>query len=469
MTAGLEVLPTHFAGSFGTNRESASKQEMMQIMVRSLTRRTGRGAVRRPSRAALKFAIGAVALSTLGAACSSSGSGSSSTSSPASSPTSSASGSASPTSGSSGDAYVSQSQQLLDRAHAAAVTGPSFGTVAPSDIVPWQSSDIPAPTAPPSKPLKVAVAYGIPSGYVPYAAHLIKAIGTKLGWTVSIFPAAATTQSAELAALQQALLTKPNAIISVVIPAVWAGPALAAAKAAGIFTVDIHQDSTDGTGYDAVVPSAEGVQKALLAAWAVAKTGGKSNTMLVDAPGFSDVNVGASQSYLAACSGCTTVTQQFNPTSFVDPTQLESNAKSALSAHTSVNYVIWPTGGLPLTPVLDGIAASPNSGAQLLVDDASPENVQLLRQGKLPMVVEGPGAILVLEAIDNVNRLEQGKPALAETSLRIPISYWTQSQAPAPNFPAITKAQLQANDWLSPFATAWHVPQLESVILGVAS
>ena len=119
---------------------------------------------------------------------------------------------------------------------------------------------------------------------MPYAAHLIKAIGTKLGWSVTIFPASSPTQPAELAAMQQALLGKPNAIISVVIPAVWVGPALASAKAAGIYTVDIHQDSTDGTGYSAVVPSAEGVQKALLAAWAVAKTNGKANTMLVEAP-----------------------------------------------------------------------------------------------------------------------------------------------------------------------------------------
>ncbi len=428
-------------------------------MARRLVCRAGRGT---DGSAGLKLLIGAVALTAL-AACSSAGTGSGSTSAPASN---------SPAGGSSSaatSAYVQQSQQLLDKAHAAAVTGPSFGTVPLSDVVPWKSSDIPTPAAPPGKPLKVAVAYGIPSGYVPYAAHLIKAIGTKLGWTVSVFPASATSQAAELAAMQQALLSKPNVIIAVVIPAVWVGPALTAAKAAGIFTVDIHQDTTDGTGYSAVVPSAEGVQKAMLAAWAVAQTNGKSSTMLVDAPGFSDVNIGAARSYLQACGGCTTMTQQFNPTSFTDPTQIQSNARSALSAHASVNYVIWPTGGLPLTPALDGIAASPDSGAQLLVDDASPENVQLLREGKLPMVAEGPGALLVLEAIDDANRLEAGQPALAETSLRIPISYWTKSEAPAPNFPAITKAQLQTNDWVSPFATAWHVPALENVILGVTS
>ena len=65
---------------------------------------------------------------------------------------------------------------------------------------------------------------------------------------------------------------------------------------------------------------------------------------------------------------------------------------------------------MPLTPALDGIAASPDTGAQLLGDDASPENVQLLSEGKLPLVMEGPGAILVLEAIDDINRLEAGKP-----------------------------------------------------------
>ena len=208
-------------------------------MAKSFVHRTTRGAAGRPSRAAVKFMIGTAALATL-AACSSS-----SSSSGSSAATSSDSSSAS---SSGGDAYVTQSQQLLDRAHAAAVTGPSFGTVPASSIVPWKASDMPAATAPPSKPLKVDVVYGIPSGYVPYAAHLIKAIGTKLGWSVTIFPASSPTQPAELAAMQQALLGKPNAIISVVIPAVWVGPALASAKAAGIYTVDIHQDSTDGNG-----------------------------------------------------------------------------------------------------------------------------------------------------------------------------------------------------------------------------
>ena len=437
-------------------------------MARSLARRTNRGAAGFASSATLKVMIGAVALAVL-AACSSSSTSSGGGSGSASTPASSSSGGSSPASSSSDDAYVTQSQQLLDRAHAAAVTGPSFGTVPASDIVPWKASDMPAPTAPPSKHLTVDVVYGIPSGYAPYAAHLIKAIGTTLGWTVNIFPASSPTQSAELAAMQQALLGKPNAIISVVIPATWAGPALTAAKAEGIYTIDIHQDSTDGTGYSAVVPSAEGVQKALLAAWAVAHTNGKSNTMLVEAPGFSDVNMPAAQSYLSACSGCTTIVQYFTPTVFTDPTAIQSSVSSALSAHTNVNYIIWPSGGLPLTPVLDGIAASPDTGAQLLGDDASPENVQLLSEGKLPLVMEGPGAILVLEAIDDINRLEAGKPALAEDSLRIPITYWTQSEAPAPNFPAITKAQLKVNDWVSPFSVAWHAPQLESVILGVSS
>ena len=433
-------------------------------MARNLARRPRRGAV--GASTVLKVLIGATALSTLGACSSASGAGSSSVGSSANSQPGSSSTSA--TSSAAGDSYVVQSEQLLDKAHQAAVTGPSFGTVSANDIVPWKASDMPTPTALPTKALTVNVVYGIPVGYAPYAAHLIRAIGAKLGWTVNIFPASAPTQQAELAAMQQAELGKPNAIISVVVPATWVGPALAAAKTAGIDTIDIHQDSTDGNGYDGLIPSAEGVQKALLAAWAVAKTNGKANTMLVDAPGFSDVNVPAAQSYLQACSGCTTIVQQFNPAVFTDPIQEQSSASSAMSAHNSVNYLVWPTGGLPVTPALDGIASSPDTGAQLLVDDASAENVQLLKQGKLPVVVEGPGALLVLEAIDDVNRMEQGKQALAEDSLRIPISYWTQSEAPAPSFSAITKAQLEANDWLSPFESAWHV-QLKSVILGVAS
>ena len=164
------------------------------------------------------------------------------------------------------------------------------------------------------------------------------------------------------------------------------------------------------------------------------------------------------------------MTQQFNPTSFTDPTQIQANARSALSAHTSVNYVIWPTGGLPLTPVLDGIAASPDSGAQLLVDDASPENVQLLSQGKLPVVVEGPGAILGARSHRRRQPAGGGWPGASGDRATDPDQLLDQERGASAHLPGYHEGAAAGQQLgVALRATAWHVPALESVILGVAS
>jgi ABC-type sugar transport system substrate-binding protein len=366
----------------------------------------------------------------------------------------------------SGSAYVTKSQSLLDTAHKVAVTGNSAGIVAAEAIVPWKASDMPQPTAPSGKSLKVNVVYGIPVGYAPYAGNMLKALGAKLGWEVKVFQAASPAQTANLAAMQQARLDKPDAIISIVVPGVWVAPALEQARKDGIHTVNVYQDSSTGKGYDAYVPAAQGVQKALLGAWAVAKSEGSAHTVAVEVPGFSDATTPSAVAFLKGCGGCRTEVQDFNPDVPVDPIKAQSGVSAALSSRTGVDYLIWPEGGLPLSPVLNGIKTSRNPKTQLLVNSASPEDVQLLKDGKLPLVVQMPGALLVLEAVDNVIRLTAGQEALAEDALRLPVSYWTQGEAPAADFRSITAVQLEANDWLSPFEEAWDV-QLKELILGV--
>lgn len=364
-------------------------------------------------------------------------------------------------------AAVDRSQELLDEAEASAVTGASVGVVAPEDIVAWQASDIPKPVAPSTEALKVDVVYSFPAGFPPYAAKVIEAIGADLGWSVNVFAASTPTQQGALAAMQQAVLDKPDAIIAVATPGIWVSPALEEARKNGIYTVNVNQDSSSGEGYDAYAPGAKGVQKALVAAWAVAKSEGKAHTVLFEAPGFTDVNVPAAEEYLKGCTGCETEVQSLNAAAFTDPTQTQSGVSAALSNRNGVNYVVWPTGALQLTPVLNGIAGSRNKDAELIVDEASAENLQLLSEGKIPVVVQAPAVLLLLEAIDNVNRLVQGQEAIPEDQLRTPVTYWTKDNAPEPTFPAITAAQLEANDWVSPFADAWGI-ELKDTILGVS-
>lgn len=413
----------------------------------------------------------AVALVTAGllsaAACSSSGSGSTAASSPAT-PAATASGPSS-ASAAGTSSFVAQSKQFLQTAAQQALTGPSVGIVPASQLVPWQQSLMPAPSKlVTGKQIKVDVVYGVPTGSVPYAAHLIQAIGAKLGWQVKVIEAASQTPQATNTAVQQAVLDKPTAIIGGVIPATWDGSALTAAKAAGIYTVLLHQDTTTGTGYDAYVPDAEGIQKELLAAYAVAESNGTAKTMVLDAPGFSDANLPAAQNYLAQCSACSTSPEQFNPNDFTDPVKLQSDVSSVLATSSNLTYLMWPDGGLPITPVTTAISASSDSSAKLLINDATNDSIQLLKAGTIPIVVEAPLALDALIAMDDVNRLVAGEQPLAENALRFPVSYWTTADSPAATFAAITEAELKQADWLTPFEKTWNV-QLKSVILSVNS
>ena len=436
-------------------------------MTRTTTERPAVSAARRRSLIGPAL-IGAAALTAL-AACSSGGGGAAATPT-ASAATDSAPAASATGSSSSGVAtYVSQAQSLLDKAAASAVTGPSFGVVPAGQMLPWSASDMPAPTAlVTGKPITVDVMVLLPSGFDLYAAHVIQAIGHQIGWKVNVISATSPTQAGALAAMQQAVLEKPTAILAGAAPATWVAPALAEAKAKGIYTIDLHQDDSTGAGYDAYVPVAEGVQKALLGAWAVAQSKGTAKVMVVEAPGFSDVNSPAAQDYLKTCSDCTTMLQQFNPTVFTDPIQTQSTLSAALATHSDTKYVIWPTGALPLQPALNGITTSQAKGAALLADGADPGSVQLLKAGQVPVVVQNPDALVALAALDDVNRMAQGKPAIAEAALRFPISYWTPQDSPAPNYTSITTAQLKVNDWLTPYEQAWKV-SLKPAILGVAS
>jgi len=410
----------------------------------------------RTRRTVVTSAIGVAAL-LLAVACSSTPAGSSKASS---------SGTAGTATGSTA---VSKAQALLKYAASVAVTGPSTGVVPADQIVPWKQSLMPVPaTLKTKKPISIDFVYDIPVGFGPYAAHVLQLIGAKLGWQVKVIAATAPTQPAALAAMDAAVLDKPTAIIASVIPATYDAPALAQAKAEGIHTILMHQDLTTGKGYDAYVPDGEGVQKALVAAYAIAQSNGAAKTMLVEAPGFSDVNMPAVSAYLAGCSGCTTQIENINPNDFVNPIQIQSDIAAKLATESGLGYMVWPDGGLPITTVLTAIAASPDKDTKLLVNDAQPADIQLLKAGQIPIVVEAPAALIVLAAVDDLIRMVQGQQPLAETALRFPVSYWTPGNSPAPNFSAITSAELKQGDWLSPYEKAWHI-QFKSALLAISS
>ena len=146
---------------------------------------------------------------------------------------------------------------------------------------------------------------------------------------------------------------------------------------------------------------------------------------------------------------------------------MQSDVTSKLASTSGSNYMIWPDGGLPIQTVVTAISNSITSkNTKLLVNDASPGAVQLLKAGQVPVVVYAPADMPPLVAMDDVNRMVQGQQPLAQTAERYPVSYWTTQNSPEPTFQAITAAQLQQADWLSPFEQAWGV-QLKSVILGV--
>lgn len=365
---------------------------------------------------------------------------------------------------------VATSKTLLKEAASTAITGPSTGVVSADQIKPWALSDVPAPSAlPTSGNITVDVVYAIPAGFTPYSAHVIQAVGAKLGWKVNVIQATGNTPQESNAAIQAAVLQKPTAIISSVIPGTWASTALANAKAAGIYTIDMHQDSSTGSGYDAWVPASDNVAKTLLAAYAVANTNGTAHTVVADAPGFSDAWTKSASSYLAGCTGCTTETVQWSPTDFISPTGIQADVAAKLAASSKVDYIIWPNGALPLQSVVSAISSSAaNSKTQILANAGAPSSVQLLAGGQLPILAYSAEALMPLIALDDVSRLVQSKQASPEAALSFPVSYWTKSNAPASNFSAITEAELTTADWVTPYAKAWNLSDLKSVITAVS-
>jgi len=364
-----------------------------------------------------------------------------------------------------GASYVKQSQALLDMAAKQAITGPAQGIVPAADLKPWTPEDMPVPVAAGKKSVKVAVVTAFPAGFPVYAAALLKAIGAELGWQVQTFAAATPDPAGASAAMNQAILTKPDVIIAPAVPSVFIAQGLAQAKAKGIKTIDLHGDSVTGPGFDAYVPASEGVQKALLGAWAVAKSDGKANAVVAGSPPFADANAAAAIDYIKACTGCKVKGVEFSPDVFSDPTKTPASLASAISS-ADVDYVIFPNGSTPLQGALNGIKASRSKNAQLLVNSPGPPTVQYVRDGQTPMLAWVPPALMVLTAIDDVNRMMAGAAPLDEQDLRMPVSYWTKENAPKPELGAMTAAELQSADFLTPFEKAWGI-QLKDVILGV--
>lgn len=417
-------------------------------MKSSIKRPTARGRRHLNVRAPL---IGVVAVSLL-AACSSGGNDGNSGGS-----------------GGGGGAFVSESQTLLDEATSGTLTGPAAGTVATDQLVPWKAEDMPAAEKLPSGSVKVAVVYAFPVGSPVYAGHMIEAIGKELGWDVNVFPASTPTPQGAAAAMQQALLAKPQAIIVAATPGPWVSQQLDQAKAAGIKTVSIHGNSQSSPGFDAYTPAAEGVQKSLLGAYIVAKSDGSSKTLLMSAPGFDDAEVPAAAAFLKGCSDCSTEDIQYNPDVFTDPTKLQSSVQATLAANPDTDYILWPQGSAPMQGALNAIGTSQARDAKLIANTAGPQSVQLLKDGQIPVVVNVPEAMMNIVAMDQVMRLVQGDAPLAEDAARYPVAVWTKDNAPdAADYASITKAQLSAADWLSPFAKAWGVDNLKDLVVGVS-
>lgn len=365
-----------------------------------------------------------------------------------------------------GGAYVDTSQSLLDTAEQSAITGPAVGTIPAEDLVAWTSADIPAPAALPSDPVDVAVITVYPVGFPIYGADLIKTIGGDLGWNVRAFQAATPDAQGAQAAINQAILTKPDAIVTLAVPAPYVAQGLATAKSKGISTVAIHGDAPNDPGFDAYVPASEGVQKALIGAYAVAQSEGAGEVMVVSSPPFGDANVKAAEEYVDACSGCTLDSVQFSPDVFNDQTKMPSQLSAAVKS-PSVDFVVFPNGSIPLDGALNGIKASRSRDAQMLINNPGPPTMQYLADGRIPVAVNVPYPLLVLTALDQVNRLVAGQAPLAGEDLRMPVSYWTKADGIEPTWQAMTAAQIEANDYVTPFQEAWGVADLKTVILDV--
>ena len=268
----------------------------------------------------------------------------------------------------------------------------------------------------------------------------VKEAAAKIGWKVDVFDGLATA-AGNTNAINQAIASKPAAIILGGVDPTQEASAIATAKTAGIPVIGWHAGTTAGPGnglFSNVTTDPLAVSQ-IAAAYAVANSNGKARAVIFTDSEYAIAveKAKAMQAYISACSGCKVLSYQDSPIATAS-TRMPGIVSQLLQNDGSDFYMLAINGAY-----FDGSAPALRSAKQnpagppyeIAAGDGSASELQRIRTAQYqtatvadPLVLEG------WDAVDEVNR------ALAKTS-------WS-GFVPAPGL--ITKANVPAGTTFDP-------------------
>jgi ribose transport system substrate-binding protein len=281
------------------------------------------------------------------------------------------------------------------------------------------------------------------------AANAIEQEATKLGWVPKISDGQGKPD-VQLNALNTAVDEKADAVILVFVDTTRVQSALQRALAAGVKVVTLGSlKNTPETVPDISFDWLRSGQA--IAQYAVWKSGGDLGMLqMKNTDLYITVNgqYKGSQDYLeqqSNCPGCEVVTKDWSLASFEDPTTgPAAQAVATLQANPSLNWVsCFDSCLFRVTNGLNRAGLSQRvSGAGF---DCNPENLADIRNGGSQKVCfADPREWLAFAAMDNINRMTNGEPAVDYTKA-LPVALFDKDSLDA--LPADQSKQLETQGW----------------------
>ena len=275
---------------------------------------------------------------------------------------------------------------------------------------------------------------------------------------VVISPAA--TPQGYQSAFNTAISQHVNAILATSISPALVSAQLAAAKKAGIVTVDSAQSfNLDGKGYDAMIDFRHAIGKQVLAMYAIAQSKGHADMVNVTLAGIPDLDVKNVADMVAkTCSACSFKEVTMTVANASDPTQVTSQIQSiprAIRRSTTSSGRRTTSDSAPSSRRFRRRAAD----VQLLTEDGNPPGMAAVQKGQVPVYGLIPYQwALGLAPVDAVLRLlNHGTPIKNSLSYGIGFHLVTQANAPKGKmtYHSICEYSLKYVDWVTPYEKAW--------------
>jgi ABC-type sugar transport system substrate-binding protein len=144
---------------------------------------------------------------------------------------------------------------------------------------------------------------------------------------------------------------------------------------------------------------------------------------------------------------------------FINPVNEQQKISALLQANPDAEYLVLPTDGLPLGPIVQSIAQAGLSGKlKVVASDFSPPSLPGLQNGQLSAQTITSQQWLALAAIDAVNRGLTKQPIPAADEWGIGVGLVDKANAPSTaSFAAFDGYVRSKVDFVAPYAKAWNV------------